>query len=290
MPSLRNSATVNGLFWVTLPSTSPSRIAFLIAVSTGPMLLPQNGFTCVDDFTLRRDKPESYAVATRNGKPAPAPRPDPGVVDHERLRARRQHSVDNLERLYTIVAALALTSAVERLIMDRGSATSGHFNVHSISVEYASVLMFLGLVATMIPFYHGANVYLFETHVHGDGVQRPLAVLLDFLFFFSQGLIFFLASRVIGDAELFYWVIVVVLLWDCVWEMSVYLSGESTFGQIQKWLYLNVVASMVLFVVLVTPLLPDGLSRWAFATAILVARSALDYVLNWSAYWPGELD
>jgi hypothetical protein len=148
--------------------------------------------------------------------------------------------VDNLERLYTIVAALALTSAIERLVLDRGTATLRHFDVQSISVEYASLLMFVGLVATMIPFYHGANVYLFETHVFGPDIRRPLAALMDFLFFFTQGLLFFFASRVIGDPELFFWVIVGVLIWDCIWEMFVYLSGESNFSQIRRWLYLNV--------------------------------------------------
>ena len=205
----------------------------------------------------------------------------------ERLSERRRHSVDNLERLYTIVAALALTSAVERIILDRGTSTARHFDVQSISVEYGSLFMFAALVATMIPFYHGANVYLFETHVFSAPTShRPLAALMDFLFFFTQGLLFFLASRVIGDAQLFYWVVVAVLVWDCTWEMFVYLSGESSFAQIQRWLYLNLATSLLLFVVLVTPLLPDDLRRWGFATVILVVRSVLDYVLNWSAYWP----
>ncbi len=211
-----------------------------------------------------------------------------GSIRNVRTNERRRQSVDNLERLYTIVAALALTSAIERLVLDRGTATRRHFNVQSISIEYASLFMFVGLVATMIPFYHGANVYLFETHVFGPGIQRPLAALVDFLFFFTQGLLFFFASRVIGDPELFFWVIVGVLIWDCIWEMFVYLSGESNFSQIRRWLYLNVATSMLLFIVLVTPLLPDGLLRWGFAATILVVRSALDYVLNWSAYWPRE--
>lgn len=211
-----------------------------------------------------------------------------GRIRKERPNERRRQSVDNLERLYTIVAALALTSAIERLVLDRGTATLRHFDAHSISVEYASLFMFVGLVATMIPFYHGANVYLFETHVFGPDIRRPLAVLMDFLFFFTQGLLFFFASRVIGDPELFFWVIVGVLIWDCIWEMFVYLSGESNFSQIRRWLYLNVATSMLLFIVLVTPLLPDGLLRWGFAATILVVRSALDYVLNWGAYWPGE--
>jgi len=122
---------------------------------------------------------------------------------------RRKSSVDNLERLYTVVAALALTTAVGQLLRESatGELADAVVRIANIDVYYATLPMFLTLIVTLIPFYHGANRYLYENYVFithdankPDARSGGSVALIDFLFFFVQSLLFYLMSLIMREA------------------------------------------------------------------------------------------
>lgn len=216
------------------------------------------------------------------------------ATSNEENRERRRSSVDNLERLYTIVLGLALVRAVEVLLIGPGGG---------FAVQWRSLPMFVAFVATLIPFYHGANRYLFTVYVFLDygEVPRRVTALIDFIFFFVQAMIFFAMALVIDDAATFYVLLTVQLLWDCLWMAVVQRLGSAIFATIFPWLRLNLVVSALLVAVLATrdfgnawagPLwLPSELNDrtlwWGVATVIALVRTVLDYRGSWEFYWPG---
>ena len=208
-------------------------------------------------------------------------------------RELRKSAVDNLERLYTIVAGLSLTTAVGRLIRESPgpsaevrAGSDAFVRVANVDL-YANVLpMFVTLVVTLIPFYHGANRYLYSSYVFNNDLPRPLTAIVDFVFFFSQALLFYAMALVLGEALWFYWLFTALLALDCLWLIQVYFRGED-FEKVRFWLWLNLASSTIMFVILVTPLLPEDMRKWILASLLSVARSVADYGVQWSFYWPG---
>lgn len=205
----------------------------------------------------------------------------------EEVRERRKSAVDNLERLYTIVVVLALGKAVEAFLADHDRF---RFSV-------ALLAPFIAFVATLIPFYHGANRYLFSAYVFGDygAAPRRMAALVDLLFFLVQAMIFFAMAIVITEPVVFFSFLVGQLLWDCIWIAVVHWLGSTLFPRILPWARLNIVTGACMAAVLIHPRLPgnqfllalhDDTLRWCLLGVIAVGRTVLDYHFNWDFYWP----
>jgi hypothetical protein len=210
--------------------------------------------------------------------------------DSAELRELRKSSVDNLERLYTIVAGLSLTTAVSRLLVDgTGAPVQGALRLANMDFYFESLPMFISLVVTLVPFYHGANRYLFSTYVFiaDDKAPRPLTALLDFLFFFSQALIFFAMSLVLRQPSWFFGLLILVLALDCLWLASVYFQYPETWKTVSLWFWLNLGSSFILGLLLATPILPNDGSRYWFATVVCIVRTIIDYGRGWAFYLPG---
>jgi len=205
----------------------------------------------------------------------------------------RKRSVDNLQQLYTVVAGLALTNAVGKLVavpaaVGLGSGAPG-LSPYPIEFQPAALPMFATLVVTLIPFYHGANRYLDSAYVFKEESHQspPLAAMVDFLFFLFQAIIFHAMALVLIQPQWFFWLYIAVLLWDCAWLGFVWFQSPVLFSPIRNWLVLNVIFAALVFVVTDTPLLAAGTGKWVFAAALSTLRTVLDYVLSWSVYWPG---
>src|SRR5262245_6898700 len=99
------------------------------------------------------------------------------------LQEARKRSVDNLQRLYTVVVSLAVTESLRRLLANFGTGGS--------VAGLKEWLMFVSLIFTLVPFYHGANRYLDATYVTDERSAKRSALLIDFIFLFCEGLLFF---------------------------------------------------------------------------------------------------
>src|ERR1051325_6616791 len=95
----------------------------------------------------------------------------------------RKRSVDNLQRLYSVVVSLAVTEILRRLLI--GYAAGGTI------AGYKEWFMFVSLIFTAVPFYHGANRYLDATYVIGERSAKHYALMVDFIMLFFEGLLFF---------------------------------------------------------------------------------------------------
>ena len=110
------------------------------------------------------------------------------------LREARKRSVDNLQRLYTVVISLAVAESLRRLLGDTPPETIA---------DYKQWLMFASLIFTVVPFYHGANRYLDATYVTGERSAKPIALMVDFVMLFLEGLLFFGLAMLTSDEQWF---------------------------------------------------------------------------------------
>lgn len=195
----------------------------------------------------------------------------------------RKRSVDNLQRLYTFVVSLAFTESLRRtLLSPAGTAELAWSN---------KWVMFLSLVFTVIPFYHGANRYLDATYVTNERRPRRYSLMVDFLFLFFQGLLLFTlallitndASQSVANDELFFYGLAALLLVDVVWvSISRFVTeeippaGKSAYP---AWAFINVFAIAVI-------LLFAWRGWWDWMVVVTLVRSAVDYLAAHDFYYP----
>jgi hypothetical protein len=66
-----------------------------------------------------------------------------------------ERSIDTLQRIYAVVAGLAINESLKRVFLEDGK---GNFQFHS-----ANLPEFLAFIVTIVPFVHGMNRHLDKT-------------------------------------------------------------------------------------------------------------------------------
>jgi hypothetical protein len=196
---------------------------------------------------------------------------------------RVERSIDNLQRLYTIVVGLALTEAVTRYVLGPVSGVASRLPTSLYNPEYLPAM--IAFLVTLVPFYHGAIRYLDETYVTGRGTPKTFALLIDFWVLFIEALIFFWMALAINNWRVFFGVFMLLLVLDIAWIAVVYFYSE-TFTDIWHWGVINFATFIVTGVVLKTPLLDDA-DKLPGLAVVAVLRSFLDYLWNWRFFHPG---
>lgn len=204
------------------------------------------------------------------------------------LKEARKRSVDNLQRLYTVVVSLAVTESLKRLLLN--------FSSQGTVAGYKEWLMFVSLIVTAVPFYHGANRYLDATYVTGERSAKHHALMLDFIMLFLEGLLFFGLAMVIANEALFYSVLAILLLFDIVWVGSTNLTatGESDkMAGYFKWASINFLAIAALLVSVWSNLLywefwSSDVAKSIALVAVAIARTVFDYIRVWRFYYPAD--
>jgi hypothetical protein len=204
------------------------------------------------------------------------------------LREARKRSVDNLQRLYTVVVSLAVTESLRSLLVG--------FKATNIVADYTQWLMFLSLIVTVVPFYHGANRYLDATYVTGERSANQYALMVDFIFLFFEGLLFFGLAMVTSNEALFYSVLSCLFLLDIIWVGATNLTASSEADKMQGykgWAFINFFAFAALLIFVWSNLL-----NWEFWTTptvksialvgVAVARTVFDYLRVWRFYYPAD--
>ena len=197
----------------------------------------------------------------------------------------RKRSVDNLQRIYTFVVSLAVAEAL------RGVLSS-----LPLVPDAASWLRLSVVLVTVIPFYHGANRYLDAAYVTGERSSVRYSLLVDFLFLFLEGILFFVLSLVIRHDAWFYIVYAILLGVDIVWVLTTNFTGRPDLQSkhtpgIGKWALINLVCIIVVLLLHWTTMVPDTFWTYPFAKPAFfcgaaVLRSFIDYYLMWNFYYP----
>jgi len=195
-----------------------------------------------------------------------------------------ERSVGHLQTLYSLVIGLALTEAVSTFVLGpEHKPLSGSTN------QTQAWPMFLAFMATLVPFFHGANRYLDQTYIFqplDDPPIRPrnFTLLVDFIILFVEAGIFYWMALVLTHWQQFFWVLIYLLAIDMAW-----LAFNLIYGTRQKaligWLCLNAGAVALMWIVMYTPLLPEA-HRSEALMGITVVRTVFDYIWNWKYFYP----
>jgi uncharacterized membrane protein YbaN (DUF454 family) len=206
---------------------------------------------------------------------------------NDRMEKARERSVNNLQRLYTVVISLAITVSLKNLFEDVfGYGPHPGRGLLVFSGYYEHLLRFISFIVTVVPFFHGANRYLDETYVTGESKARRYALLIDFIALFLEGLGIFVLAMYARIDNNFYAVLTGVLLFDIVWVLSTYITAEGDKPKIKWWAVVNILTVFAIFIFLWSSLWPNETVRSWMLMFICVVRTALDYMLVWPLYYP----
>jgi hypothetical protein len=190
-----------------------------------------------------------------------------------------ERSVSNLQTLYTVVVGLALVKALQTIFFKDA-------NLESMRISWAYLPALISLVVTMIPFYHGACRYLDETYICKRKQESKLGGLIDFIFFFCEGSIFYILALSLEDPLAFFRWWLILLLMDIIWLVFVFFNANNVFKKIKSWFWLNLASGLVVFAAIASKFFKEDINEWIILTAFLLVRSVLDYSLAWLFYWP----
>ncbi len=187
-------------------------------------------------------------------------------------------SVDTLKELYTVAVGVALVMAVETLAKE--DATAPVFGRDSF-------FLFLVVVVTLIPFYHGAFRHMDDIYIFPEAPRKrpgPRVLLVDYLLLmFEAGLLVWLAtsiSNLVIFTQGFVFLMAVDVLWAAV--TGILTPAKSVF----KWGILNFIVGVTLFAVSYWP--GHSPIQAPALCAIAIVRSALDYWLSRRLYFPED--
>lgn len=194
-------------------------------------------------------------------------------------RERQWRSVEHLQELYSVVVAIALSLAVDRLLP-----------ASAPDVRARGVALTIALLVTLVPFYHGALRHLDEQYGNGtDGAAHQFSVLVDFVVLFLESFVFLALAVSIGRPTFFAWFYFALLVLDVAWAHLTmrYLAAQPEQPTQKTWLVLNLVCATVLLVVLVVLYGDAWQSPTVLASVVCViaiVRTAFDYGRCWRFY------
>jgi hypothetical protein len=146
--------------------------------------------------------------------------------------------------------------------------------------------MFFALIITLIPFHQGMNTYLDATYIRQETEFYALAGLIDFLFFFSEAVIFYVMALLLKQPKSFFTWLLILYIVDVIWIGVVYLSNRPGFKGVRLWGLINACTAIIFYLILYTPLLNDDIKKWILLTGVSLIRTISDYAVVWPFYWP----
>lgn len=187
--------------------------------------------------------------------------------------------------LYAVTAGLALAAALESAFSSQG---------RGVLFEGADWQLLVAFVVTLVPFYHGAMRHLDDEWVDAAEPAAPWLMLVDFGVLFVQAAVFFVLGRNISDPTDFSAWYAILLGTDVVWA-TVYLLGRRARRLPQDptphkggmapeatWALINSGALVVLAALAIAGVADSPVALLLVA----VGRTAVDYRVSWSFYFP----
>ena len=196
-----------------------------------------------------------------------------------------ERTARHLQSLYVVGAGLGVAYALEGMIRGVGSDPS---------MERDTVLVVVAFLVTLIPFFHGAMLYM-DTEIRG----RATVVLVDFLALFGQTVLFFVMAEFVREPTSFAVAWMVLLAVDVVWVVwlmtpiprrSKGQAAEPIFREYRPWAIINCVCIVALLAVYL--LIPSGDGRTGpdlrlglILMLIAIARTGADYWFSRAVYF-----
>jgi len=196
-----------------------------------------------------------------------------------------ERSADSLQRLYTVVVALAVGQAITAFLKDRNTL----LDLRSAD-SVAALPALLAFFITLVPFYHGMNRHLDRCYLEHDSGPKQGALLLDFTIFFLESFFLLAASWAIRRGLLTFLFLGLLLIGDCIWgvvsHLIHYAGGPST---VLRWTLINLIAVAIGLGVALTTVFGDASRSWMLLVVALL-RTVADYWSSWRFYFPVVTD
>jgi len=196
-----------------------------------------------------------------------------------------ERTARHLQSLYVVGAGLGVAFALEGMIEGVGSDPS---------LEWDTVPVVVAFLVTLIPFFHGAMLYM-DTEIRG----RATVVLVDFLALFSQTVLFFVMAEFVREPKSFTIAWIVLLVVDVAWVVwlmtamprrSKGQAAEPIFREYRPWAIINSVCILALLAVIAFVPTNDGgtgpdLRLGLILMVIAIVRTAADYWFSRAVYF-----
>jgi hypothetical protein len=194
-----------------------------------------------------------------------------------------KRSVDNVQRIYAVIIALAISQAIQSLLKDSNSSATQL----SLARGYVGLPAFIAFLATLVPFWQGMNRHLDRCYLEKKIGVVQRALLLDFAVFFVEAIFLFASGWSIKlDIDTFYWLAGLLGI-DMIWAVSShYIHFPGTKSHAMKWSAINVCAIFVAIFVVEYPFQ----HKQFLLMVIAVGRSIADYAFCGDFYFPGPSD
>ena len=202
----------------------------------------------------------------------------------------QERTVRHLQELYTVAVSVALGAGIVRLV---------GVGPQEPTIQWDSLPMLVALLATLIPFYHGSMRHLDQVYVEeGGGNVRANALLMDFLLLFIETGVLFVIAGLLPKPWYAGWAIVILLVFDSLWGSAVHFAFSRPGRPIRpltalRWAVLNLAfaPAFAALLLLGRPSPAEGPLSLPIALGFMVVavlRSALDYTISWTFYFPRE--
>lgn len=191
--------------------------------------------------------------------------------------------------LYGIIAGFAIKNAIEITIMgtlnqiihtleDTASIKLSQFFIGLGQGTY-EISMFFAFLATAIPFYHGAMIFLSkESHQEPEASK---AIALHFGCLFIQAIIFLSISLVLQYFLLVILLLILLMIIDSIW---IILGQKTKHKPPLGWLSSNLAFTAVLFLIIYLNWDPNDSALFLLFTCLI--RTVVDYVGFTKVYFP----
>jgi hypothetical protein len=200
----------------------------------------------------------------------------------------QKSAIDALQKFYSIIVAAAFTGSLLKFL----DTTS---NADSVTKIFETSVLFAAFVATIVPFYHGMERYLFETHIARRDIYyerggKPSPLLFDVFAFIVLGGILFAMGRNISDPFSFLVLWVSLLAVDIVWVFIVHLRHKTNRP---LWLFNNLIwglaAVAIWYVIDCYYEQQTQILKVLFIGFCEFGRSYVDYRTHWKFYFPDDV-
>lgn len=187
-----------------------------------------------------------------------------------------ERSIDTLQRVYAVVAGLAINEALKRVFLQDGR---GEYQLHLENLPE-----FIAFIVTVVPFVHGMNRHLDRTLAASAYRPGVLAFLLiDLLVFIIEStLLFVLAVTVTHPDQFFPWLIALLAV-DAIWGLATWPITKTV---VLQWVAVNAAIGVSLWAALRWLPTDWGIAGEWIMAAMAVVRTGLDYATAWAFYFP----
>jgi hypothetical protein len=155
-----------------------------------------------------------------------------------------------------------------------------------LAVAWDHVPLLAALLVILVPFYQGALLHLDAKYAqHRDRRHPTFVLLVDFVGLFLEAVLVVALAASVGDVRSFSIAVLVLLAVDVVWATLAWkLGGEHE--QLRSWIQINLATLAILGLGLFAHIWVDYTEEFLTAAiaVIALARSGVDYWLNWDFY------